>query len=373
MNSKVDLKIFFSVDWCGCSPNDFKPDDWSRLQATEQKQLFFGRKFEPVINQLVILQLEEWLHGPYPVGYENLNSYWQSTFHIKDKSPPPNQALLTIASQLVKINSKSNLMREFYEPLQILEVTDYFELDVYKGFLIRHTGIMSDNVTVELETWFRPSHHHAQVSKSNKLAKKIMQLDVSTDFDQKELISRNFARIMGEGVEPVLTLKLSGTSNASNSTAVLTIVWLDPSGKVQETSDLTVDITTTSINFANSNLVKPLTSGAWTVKVLQKKSLIGLTKFFITPSATDKGTKLSQNDLDEAVASFYLTKDTCIHYNQKNIREIVSSYLNNSEKNKNESSIPKFSDCKKASWSSLSPDPKSALLMREHSQFDGSS
>lgn len=44
-------------DWCGCSPNDFKPEDWIRLQATETKQLFFGRKFEPVVNQLVILQL----------------------------------------------------------------------------------------------------------------------------------------------------------------------------------------------------------------------------------------------------------------------------------------------------------------------------
>lgn len=48
-------------DWCGCSPNDFKPEDWIRLQATETKQLFFGRKFEPVVNQLVILQLGTYL------------------------------------------------------------------------------------------------------------------------------------------------------------------------------------------------------------------------------------------------------------------------------------------------------------------------
>lgn len=103
------------------------------MQATEQKQLFFGRKFEPVINELVILQIEEWLFGPYPHGYENLNSYWQNSYHFRDKSPPPNQALLTVARSLLRINSKSNSIHQFYEPMTIHEITDYWELDVYKG------------------------------------------------------------------------------------------------------------------------------------------------------------------------------------------------------------------------------------------------
>lgn len=36
------------------------------LQGTENRQLFFARKFEPVINQAIIDQVEEWLYGPYP-------------------------------------------------------------------------------------------------------------------------------------------------------------------------------------------------------------------------------------------------------------------------------------------------------------------
>ena len=172
-------------DWCGCSPNDFKPDDWPRLQATESKQLFFGRKFEPVVNQLVILQLEEWLFGPYPHDYLNLNSYWQSLFHHKDTSPSPNQPLLILATSIIRINSKSNSAQQFYEPGKVLEIMDYYDLDVYKGFLIRHEAKISENITVEVETWCRPNSQHAQVSKTHKISKKIMQLDVSTDFDQK--------------------------------------------------------------------------------------------------------------------------------------------------------------------------------------------
>lgn len=62
------------VDWCGCSPNDFKPDDWLRIQNTESRHLYFARKFEPIINQAVILQLEQWLYG-FDFS-RNPNSYW---------------------------------------------------------------------------------------------------------------------------------------------------------------------------------------------------------------------------------------------------------------------------------------------------------
>jgi protein xylosyltransferase len=321
------------------------------------------------------LQLEEWLFGPYPHGFENLNSYWQNTYHFKDASPAPNQPLLTVATSLVRINSKSNLIQQFYEPIRILEVTDYFELDLYKGFLIKHEARINVNLTVELETWIRPSHHHAQVSKSNKLAKKIMQLDVSTDFDQKELTSRNFARILSESSEPVLILKISGTSHVENSTVNLTILWIDSNEKVQEAAELQIDdISITSINFAKSNLRQPLISGNWTVKVLQKKSLIGQTKFLVTPSvnATTKDVNMSHNHLDKMIANFYLIKDTCISYNHKNIRDIVGSYLNTNEEDKNEKNFHKFNECKKTHWSSLTPDPKSELV-NDYGLFDGSS
>lgn len=359
-------------DWCGCSPNDFKPDDWPRLQATEQKQLFFARKFEPVVNQLVILQLEEWLFGPYSDGFVNVNSYWQSVYHHLDTSPSANEALLLIAEGLMRINSKSNQFQQFYHPAKLLEVTDFFELDAYKGFLIRHEARINVNLTVQLETWCKPSHVHAQVSKSNKLAKKIMQLEVSTDFDQKEQMSRNFGRFIGQHNELMLIVKLSGTSNVENNTAAITILWVDPNNKIQDTGELVIeDITITSINFSKSNLKLPLLSGTWTVKLVQKKTVIGLTKFLVAPTfdmrqsmtmMMTKDLNASQNQLDKMLANFYIVKDTCIAYNQKSIRDIVGNYLSTNV-NANAQNLVKFNECKKSFWSSLAPDPKSELLI----------
>lgn len=281
---------------------------------------------------------------------------------------------MTVANLLVRINSKSNLVGQFYEPLKILEITDFWELDVYKGFLIRHEAKMNINLTVELETWCAPSHHHAQVSKSNKLAKKIIQLDVSSDFDQKELTSRNPARILSVTIEPVLMLKLSGTTHVDNSTITLTILWIDPAEKVQETSEMVIeDIRITSMNFAKSSLQQPLKSGSWTVKVLHKKALLGLTRFLVIPSmnATTKDINTSsQNILDKLITNFYLIKDTCISYNHKNIRDIVGSYLGTVEMERTANNFHKFNECKKTRWSSLSPDPKSQLV---ETHFDGSS
>lgn len=358
-----------SVDWCGCSPNDFKLDDWHRLQATESKQLFFGRKFEPVISQKIILQLEEKLFGPYPEDYVNLNSYWQSTYHHKDKSPKPKTDLLNIAESLIRINSKSNSI-QFYKPMEILEITDYFENDIYKGFLIRHKAKIHVNLTIELETLCQPYHNYAQVSKSHKLAKKIMQLDVSTDADQKELISRNFARVIGEFAEPVLILKLLGSANAGNSSETFSVIWYDPFDNAKETQNLTIDdITVTTINFLKCTISPPLQPGVWSVKIFQKKSLVGLTKFLITPSSVNEvGTK-DTNSIDKMISNFYQIKETCISFNHKNIRELIGSYLGANEVNDN---IHRFNECKKSFWSSLSPDPKSELI-HEPGFFDGSS
>lgn len=126
------------------------------------------------------------------------------------------------------------------------------------------------------------------------------------------------------------------------------------------------------MNFLKSNFQAPLMSGVWTVKIFQKKNLIGLTKFLITPSVneTTKESNSSQNYLDKMISQFYQIKETCISFNHNNIREIIGSYLGANDVNDN---IHKFSECKKVLWSSLSPDPKSELFPQDQGFFDGSS
>jgi protein xylosyltransferase len=378
------------VDWCGCSPNDFKPDDWPRLLATEHKQLFFGRKFEPIVNQMIILQLEEWLFGPYSPDVVHLNSYWQNLYHYKDKSPAPNRILLTIANSLIRINSKSNQFQEFYRPLRILEIHDYSENDLYRGFLIRHEAKINENITLELETWCRPLTV-AQVSKSVKIASKIMQFEVSTDLDPKEQIFRNIQKVMGPKSEPIMLLKLSGSSRPENATANFTVLWVDPKNNVVDSSDLIIeDLTVTSINFSKSNLKHPLMHGVWTVKLLYKKALIGHTKFLITPiedvnekventkveskpNTSDSLKSIFNNSIDKMVANFYQIKDSCVIYSQNNIRNIITSYLSFDRNSSSVQKFHKFVECKKTSWSSRADDPKSDIFtMNDSVHFEKS-
>lgn len=383
------------VDWCGCSPNDFKPEDWPRLQATETKQLFFARKFEPSINQAVILQLEEWIYGPYPNEFINLNNYWQSVYHTQDKSPP-DDALLTVSTSLIRINSLSLS----YNVNNIIEITSFFETDNYRGFLIKHEGNLDSFVTDNLifETLVRPTQI-AKSSVSNVIGGRIKFIEVSSEYDQKEQISRNFGKTLGPNSEPVVVFKLTGTQPDNKTVYNITALWIDSTGSLMSIDDYHIeDGAGPSLNFIKPNLKHPLTPGVWTVKLLHRKSVIAQIRFLITPlqfiakeEITQKqaekfnyGIKYDmslalhsefsnylipqidrekykqkslsdskrigldlQNWIDNIVSSFYTIKKTCVlgkSVNGKRVDENVFS---------------KFEKCEETSWSSFAPDPKS--------------
>lgn len=384
------------VDWCGCSPNDFKPEDWPRLQATEAKQLFFARKFEPSINQAVILQLEEWIYGPYPNEFINLNSYWQSVYHILDKSPP-DDALLTISTSLVRINS----LTLDYSVNNIIEITSFFENDNYRGFLIKHEGNIDSLVdNLIFETLVRPTQI-AKSSVTNTIATRIKYVEVSTDYDQKEQVARNFGKMLGPNSEPILIFRLSGTQPDNKTNYNITAIWIDPTGSLMAIDEYHIeDGASPSTNFIKPSLKHPLTPGVWTTKLLHRKTVVAQIRFLITPlqfMAKEKitlkqaekfnyGTKydmslslhseyakylisLSEREslktksladskrigldlqswIDSVVSSFNTIKKTCVS----------QYYSGGGRKNVDESYLSKFEVCEKTNWSSFAPDPKS--------------
>ncbi|KAF4524158.1 hypothetical protein B566_EDAN010613 [Ephemera danica] len=117
------------VDWCGCSPNDFKPADWSRLQATEDRQVYFARKFEPIVSQAVIKQLEEWLYGPHLPGTAGLDSYWQSIWHKDDVTPPADDALVTVGQSLSRLAIRT--LCPGLQVFDLIEMTSYHHEDAH--------------------------------------------------------------------------------------------------------------------------------------------------------------------------------------------------------------------------------------------------
>lgn len=390
------------VDWCGCSPNDFKNEDWPRLLATEGKQLFFARKFEPIVNQAVITHLEEWLLGPYPSDYPNLHSYWQSVYHSRDKGPKSDEALITVASSLACHHININ-----YTVKSVVEVSTFMEHDQYKGFVVRHEIVhVADTADViEMELLARPQQF-GKVSRSSALGKRIKSIEVSTEYDQKEQMLRNFAKIMGPKAEPTFLLRL-GDINADPTVFTsrnynLTVLWINPAGHLDDISDIHIDaspsttnagVAVQSISFAKSNLKLPLLPGIWTAKLVNKHSLIAQCNFLIVPSIRGE---INVSDIDAAEGDWSKQQTATAAANRKHwdiflpaakdVASMKEQALFNAKLIDDDriiwisdmiqkmfiikdtcvvqqtDALPNVQLCSKTKWSTFAPDPKSDLF-----------
>ncbi|XP_076608009.1 xylosyltransferase 1-like isoform X2 [Chaetodon auriga] len=87
-NRKLGCKCQYKhiVDWCGCSPNDFKPSDLPRFQQAS-RPTFFARKFEASVSQEIINQLDSYLFGAYASGTPSLQAYWENIYEQETDGP----------------------------------------------------------------------------------------------------------------------------------------------------------------------------------------------------------------------------------------------------------------------------------------------
>ncbi|KAG7504483.1 xylosyltransferase 1-like [Solea senegalensis] len=87
-NRKLGCKCQYKhiVDWCGCSPNDFKPADLPRFQQVS-RPTFFARKFEASVSQEIINQLDSYLFGAYASGTPGLQAYWENIYEQDTDGP----------------------------------------------------------------------------------------------------------------------------------------------------------------------------------------------------------------------------------------------------------------------------------------------
>lgn len=386
------------VDWCGCSPNDFKPEDWPRLEGTENKSIFFARKFEPIVNHAIIVQLEEWIYGAYPENFVHLYSYWQNVYHHFDDEDNDRDGILSVSQILLKFITNKGLS---YKPGKILEVTNFFEHDVFKGFLIKHEGteLTSGNI-VELELWVKPNQT-GQIAKNSALGKRIKLLEISTDYDQKEQISRNFAKTLGLDSEPHLVIKFAGNRADTTTSYNFTVLWYEPNGDLADISEIFIEDTkVTSISYVKPVLKLPLPHGKWLVKILHKQTLIGLSHFYVisplleTESISHDITKdyfsnnnngfLVSNELisnvEIAVEQFFIIMDVCTVTRLNDVKYGINQYKESFPFNSKSTQIPMqkkdtksndkakhaleyLSDCRQTSWSSIASDPKSDISL----------
>ncbi|XP_073968810.1 xylosyltransferase oxt [Rhodnius prolixus] len=380
------------VDWCGCSPNNFRAEDWQRLQATENKPVFFARKFEPIIDQVVINQLDIWLHGSYPAGMAGVDSYWENAYHWEDLGRhQSDDGLISLANSLAR-----RAVRMAYDQagnctlgdVKVLEVTTYHHKDQYKGSLILfESKVKNTEKAVKIESWVTPIDSFTILQHAPP-ASRIKNVFVSSDFDQKEQQSRNLLRVVGPFTELVGVFVLWPGETLYN----VTVLWVDPRMSVVATGHLLMD-DSPLVSFVKLNMKTPLLPGAWSLKLVWNSSVFAQTNFLVTPLEFFSGLPLTLRqaqfvhggsgerftNLDEewsviANAGARIDKDLLerkAYSNAKRTGKDLALVI--------DSLSQKFYDvvdncivsgirtcglmslCQETVWSSVSPDPKSEL------------
>lgn len=316
------------VDWCGCSPNDFKLEDFNRLRNTIDRNIFFARKFEPIIDHRIIDRVEEWL---YPermnktARLRNNDMYWQSLYHYADLSPLPDDALLTLSYSLVRlIYRKLNID---HKNVHLLENTAYFRENRFAGILIlaenkkesSDVSVIDDHARrVEALIFMR---HNFSISRL--WSGKIRSLSVSTDYDQKEQMFRNLMGSMGPYATPVLAYEFdAGITIPQN----ISILWIDPYGRLADVNYLLLE-EMILVGHVKPQLNEQLAVGTWRLLLVVETQLIAKLKFLVIPLSYWKTKRINLDKAKEIIdgpSTYHITEEM-----NKNWSKVVKSTMTN--------------------------------------------
>ncbi|CAB3376752.1 Hypothetical predicted protein [Cloeon dipterum] len=284
------------VDWCGCSPNDFKPSDWARIKGTDERQVFFARKFEPIINQAIIKQLEEWIFGLHSPDTPSIDSYWQSVFDHRDQNPSSDDTFKTAGSSFSRISAR---MLCKIQLVKTLEINLYFHEDAFMGFLVKYQAknlTENDKTSFTIETRFKPKSTTKIHSKETPFASRIESFIVSSDFDVKEMVSRNPMRVLGPFSQPTAIVQLS-SGPALEGGLNATVMWTDPIGWLADITEIHILETAQTLS-SKLTLKPPIRPGAWSAKIVTGSKVVAETQFLVMPLEFMSGVEVSSNQAE---------------------------------------------------------------------------
>ncbi|KAK7939705.1 hypothetical protein WMY93_003031 [Mugilogobius chulae] len=391
-NRKLGCKCQYKhiVDWCGCSPNDFKPQDLIRIQQLA-RPTFFARKFESSVNQEAIDILDTHLYGQYAPGTVAVKAYWESLFEQLDGVGSLSDVALTAYSSFFRLalnNLRSTQSMDScrFEPVGFpVSVHAYFHYDRFQGYLVlQEVQAVGSLVRETLEMWAVPQ---ATLIFENNLKEfeRLKSLEMGTEWDPKERIFRNFGGIIGPMDEPLAVQKWA---RGPNLTA--TIVWIDPALVVAASYDITVDVDAEYTQY-KPPLQHPLRPGTWTVRVLKQWERIAQVQFLVLPLtfkgkeplrkgedswllAGPPGNQYLEQSFDQLSSVLKLPpQEPAMLKAQQNAqlvgqpleawldRLVEGFWVTGDMCATQTSSCSALTPCSQTTWSSLSPDPKSEL------------
>ncbi|XP_043945087.1 xylosyltransferase 1 [Protopterus annectens] len=394
-NRKLGCKCQYKhiVDWCGCSPNDFKPSDFHRFQQTA-RPTFFARKFEAVVNQEIIAQLDYYLYGSYPSGTPALKAYWENVYDEPDGVHTISDILLTIYHSFSRLGLKraetslhvegDNSCR-YYPMGHPVSVSVYFLSDRFQGYLVKHhaTNLATSKLET-LETWMMPKKFFKIANPQSDFGR-LQFAEIGTDWDAKERIFRNFGGIMGPMDEPIGMQKWVKGPNVT-----ITMIWIDPINVIAATYDILIEANAEFTHY-KPPLNLPLRPGLWTVKILHHWVPVAETKFLVTPLTYSNRQPIKQDEVMKLHGgppkNAYMeqsfqglnpvlnipTKAEQLEQSKRNaaltgthLEKWVDTLVNSAWSavdicSAGPTSCPVMQSCSQTAWSTFSPDPKSEL------------
>ncbi|XP_056143628.1 xylosyltransferase 2 [Lampris incognitus] len=392
-NRKLGCKCQYKhiVDWCGCSPNDFKPQDLIRIQQLT-RPTFFARKFESSVNQEAIDILDAHLYGHYAPGTAAIKAYWENLFDREDGVGSLSDVALTAYSSFLRLGLKSLKTTRStaaacrYEPVGFpSSVHLYFYDDHFQGYLVRQeVQNLGSKVREMVEMWAVPQTTLV-LETDLKEFERLKNLEIGTEWDPKERIFRNFGGVIGPLDEPLAVQKWA---RGPNLTA--TIVWIDPVHVVAASYDISVDVDAEYTQY-KPPLQRPLRPGSWTVRVLKQWERVAEVHFLVMPLAF-KGKEPLHKDEDSWLhagppGNLYIEQgfqqlssvlklppqEPAMQEARRRAQLVgkpLEAWVDSSVETlwvtgdlcaTQTSPCPALGPCAKSSWSSLSPDPKSDL------------
>ncbi|XP_054897157.1 xylosyltransferase 1-like [Poeciliopsis prolifica] len=401
-NRKLGCKCQYKhiVDWCGCSPNDFKPSDFHRFQQTV-RPTFFARKFEASVNQEIVNQLDAYLFGPFPQGTLGLNSYWENVYDEPDGVASLSDTLLTYYHSFTRMglvraaaslqgNPDDHSCRYF--PMgHPVSVHLYFHLDQFQGYLVKHhaTNLATSKLEI-METWVAPKKNFELTALPGSTFNRLQFAEIGTEWDAKERMFRNIGGLMGPMDETIGMQKWNKGPNVT-----VTVVWIDPTNVIAATYDILIDASAEFTHY-RPPLNQPLRPGVWNVRILHNWSPVAEIRFLIVPLAYNKHQPIRQDDtlrLHNGPAKNSYMEQSFHGLNPVLNIPVSLAYVEQAKRNAaltgpelegwvdglvgglweaadicavGLTACPVMQPCAKSPWSSMSPDPKSQLGAPHH-------
>ena len=210
---------------------------------------------------------------------------------------------------------------------------------------------------------------------------------MSTNFDPKEEIFRNYGGLLGPYSDPILS-----HSWGAGQAFTATFVWIDPAGYVAASYDIPIK-GEEQINTHEPTFEKPLRPGMWRIRLLYLWEPVAELQFLITPLLYYGGRRISRDDakrvhsgpekqvyvdrdfkdIQEALQleEWKLKKKTADDNAQNSgadleqwVQDLVKERWHISDTcidGGSYSACPRLPSCQQSQWSTMSPDPKSEL------------